>query len=124
MAVLTILSPVFYIDSLYLKQLTINLQDSFVLRRYTIQDHKTLNLGGIIFLLATAYVVYYLLLKSTLLPFSVSSLLTWSNNCSKCWHVLAVGLIPIYLGMLIFGAGVLSVNFGSALQRWLTKFWQ
>ncbi len=95
-----------------------------MLRRYNIRKNKTLNLGGIIFLLATVYIIYYLLLKDTLLPFSVSSLLAWGDNCSKCWHVLAVGLIPIYLAMVIFGAGVLSVSIGSALQRWLTKLWR
>ncbi len=84
----------------------------------------SLNIGGLICLLITIYVIYYLLLKDTVLPFSVSSLLTWGNHCSKQWHILTIGLIPIYLAMIVFGAGMLSIYLGSVLQHWLSKLWE
>jgi hypothetical protein len=64
-------------------------------------------------------------MKNTMVPFSVASMLAWGNHCcSKQWHILAVGLIPVYLAMLVFGAGLLSIHVGSLLQRWISKIWE
>lgn len=83
---------------------------------------KPLNIGGFICLLAVSYFIYYLLLPDNILPFTIPSALTCINHWVRHWHVLAVGLLPIYLALMIFGAGVLGIYFGSAAQRWLTRF--
>jgi hypothetical protein len=93
-----------------------------VLKKQQLKRKKTYNLGGLLCLSATVYLIYYLLLKEKLLPFSISS--TLSSNWSKDWHFLAIGLVPIYLGLMIFGTSVLSLYLGSALQRWLMNFWR
>ena len=80
---------------------------------------QTLNLGVITCLIGTIYVIYYLLLHDNPLPFSISSVLAWLNHWVRHWHVLAVGLIPIYLAFMIFGAAVLCSYFGSTVQRWI-----
>lgn len=78
-------------------------------------------LGSGVCLIAAVYFIYYLLIKDKLLPCSISSVLSWSTP--KHWHILAVGLVPISLALMIFGAAVLSLYLGSALQRWLTQHW-
>ncbi len=79
---------------------------------------KLLQIGGMLIMLSAAvYFIYYLLLKEN--TFCISSVLTASEN----WHVLAVGFIPIYLGLMIFGAAVLSLYLSTAIQRWLSGFW-
>jgi hypothetical protein len=95
-----------------------------VFGKTSLNKKRSLNLGGIISLVATVYFIYYLLLKENLLPFSISSVLTWGSEWSKHWHILAVGLVPIYLGLMIFGTAVLSLYVGAALQRWVSQFWQ
>ncbi|MDR3478996.1 MAG: hypothetical protein P4M14_13320 [Gammaproteobacteria bacterium] len=84
-------------------------------------NRHTLNIGGILCLAVTVYFIYYLLIKDKLLPSCVSSLLSIS---AKHWHLLGVALVPIYMGLMIFGAAMISLHFGSAIQRWLSHFWQ
>jgi hypothetical protein len=74
--------------------------------------------GMLVSLSAAIYFIYYLLLKEH--TFCIYSVLTFSEK----WHVLAVGFIPIYLGLLIFGAAVLSLYLGTTIQRWLSQFWR
>jgi hypothetical protein len=83
---------------------------------------KKSNLGAILSLSGMVYFIYFLLITERLLPFSVSSVLNWSSHWSKQLHVCAVGLVPICLGFMIFGAAVFSLYFGSVLQRWISKF--
>jgi hypothetical protein len=94
-----------------------------VLKKLQSKHHKSYNLGGLLCLLATVYFIYYLLLKDNLLPFSVSSVLAFGNQWSKHWHIFAVGLVPIYLGLIIFGTSVLSLYVGTALSRWVSQLW-
>jgi hypothetical protein len=37
------------------------------------------------------------------------------------WHLLGVALVPIYMGLMIFGAAMISLHFGSAI---LSQLWQ
>jgi hypothetical protein len=92
-----------------------------VFKRSKLNRKATLNLGGIVCLIAGVYCIYYLLILDKILPFSISSVLSWSSHYAKEWHILTVGLVPIYLALMIFGTSMLSLCFGSALQRWLTQ---
>lgn len=79
----------------------------------------TINIGGIICLFATVFFIYYLLLKD-FKPFSLASMINYATHL----HVLAVGLIPIYLSFLIFGTALISIYFGSYIQKIILHFWQ
>jgi hypothetical protein len=92
-----------------------------VLHKLKTTKKNTLNVGGIVCLLAAVYCIYYLLVLDDILPFSISSVLTWSSQYAKEWHILTVGLMPIYLALMIFGTSMFSLYFGSALQRWLSR---
>ncbi len=82
----------------------------------------TLNLGAILSLILAIYFIYYLLLKDDLLPFSIPFVLSSINHWSHHWHVLVVGLMPIYLAVVIFGAAMFGIYFGSALHRWVLRY--
>jgi hypothetical protein len=79
----------------------------------------SLNLGGIICLTTAVYFIYYMLVTN-FLSGPVHSLLSWNSDSAKKWHVLAIGLVPIYLALIIFGTAIFSMYVGSSLQRWLT----
>lgn len=87
-------------------------------KKSNMNKKHSFNFGGALCLAATVYVIYYLLIKDNFLPSSVSSMLSVSER--HC-HILGVALVPIFLGLMIFGAGVFSIYIGSAVQRWLSK---
>lgn len=94
-----------------------------MLRKSNIHNRRSLNLGGAIALSLTIYMVYRLLVKNKMLPFSISSILSSSSHLFNHWHVLAVGLVPVYLGLIIFGTALVSIYCGSAIQSWITRHW-
>ena len=79
-----------------------------------------MNCGSMICLGTVAYAIYYVLIKDNLLPLSITSILSWTNHLTQHWQVLAIGLLPIYLALVIFGTAVLGIYLGSCVQRWLT----
>lgn len=80
-----------------------------------------LNLGTIIVLGAIAYGVYYLLLHDNCLNTSISSIITYSHGLAVRKHLLVLGLLPIYIAAMIFGAGILGIYLGTALQQLLVR---
>jgi len=85
---------------------------------------STFNLGALICLVAVVYLIYYLLLMDHLLPLSISSVFSGFNHRIHHWHVLAVGLLPVYLALMIFGTSIIGIYLGGALQRWISQFLQ
>lgn len=83
------------------------------------QKHKTFNIGGFIFLIAVVYCLCYLLLRDNKIPFSIHSVASHFSHCCRHGRILSVGLLPIYVGLMIFGGGVLGVYLGTLFQRWL-----
>lgn len=88
------------------------------------KKRHTINIGGFISSMIAVYLIYYVLLQDDLLPFSIRSVLSAMNHWAHSWHVLAVGLMPIYLAIVIFGAAMTGIYLGSALHRWIQRFIQ
>jgi hypothetical protein len=88
------------------------------------QNRNSLNIGGIIFLIILIYLLYRILLHSDLHPFSILAVQTTMNHWVKHWHFLVVGLIPVYIAIVFFGAVLLGIFFGKSVQRWVSRFWQ
>lgn len=84
----------------------------------------SINFVGIICLIAIVYVTCRVLLQDDILPFSIWSVQTSMNHWIKQWHIVAVGLLPIYVALVFFGAVLCGLFFGSAAQRWISKFLQ
>lgn len=84
----------------------------------------TLNLGSAICLVVLIYIIYRILLFDDILPFSIESVQTTINHWAKRWHIVAVGLLPIYVALVFFGALLFGIFFGSAAQRWICRLLQ
>lgn len=81
-----------------------------------------------IFWLATASVLlYYLLVEDSVFHISIADIFGWASHFAKLGHLVVIGFLPIYLGLLIFGAAILIVYLRSSLcptlfhylKRWL-----
>jgi len=85
---------------------------------------SSLNLGGVLFLIAAVYLICTILICDAIAPISISSMLSSFNHWARHWHVLAVGLLPIYVALMIFGTAIMGVYFGSAVHRFIARFFK
>ncbi len=76
-----------------------------------------LNIGIILALSAAFYVAYYLLLKDTFLHTSISDIISRSHQLRAEKHLLILGLLPVYIGTIIFGAATLGIYLGTLIKR-------
>ena len=83
---------------------------------------QSFNFGGIICLIAAVCLMCYMLLDGDVLHCSINSVLFSMNHWARHWHILVVGLLPVYVALMFFGTAISSMYLGSALQRWLTQF--
>ncbi len=88
------------------------------------KNRKTSNVGGSIFLFILVYFIYRILLEDDILPFSITSVQSTMNHWVKHWHFLVVGLIPVYIALLFFGAVILGIFFGDKIERLISKILQ
>jgi len=86
------------------------------------QKRNTFNTGGFICLIILLYLMYGVLLESEMLPFSIGAVYTKLNHWVKHWHVVVVGLLPVYVSLTFFGAVVFGIFFGTRLQGWIARF--
>jgi len=66
--------------------------------------------------------LYYLLVQDRTLHLSISDILIWANHCTKHGHLFVIGFLPIYLGLIIFGAAILAVYLRSSLWPLLSHY--
>lgn len=83
----------------------------------------TINTGSVVCLIILVYAIYIILLQGDMLPCSILSVQASMNHWIKDWHVVAAGLLPIYIALVFFGATLCGIFFGSAIQRWLSRFY-
>jgi hypothetical protein len=55
------------------------------------------------------YLVYYLLLHENFLHLSIASIINISHHLPNQLRLLIVGILPIYIGLMIFGAATLGL---------------
>jgi hypothetical protein len=79
------------------------------------------HIGSLVALIVCSYVTYYLLLHDNFLHISISAILDSSRQLANKEHLIIVGLIPIYIGTMIFGTALLGVYIGSKVQYHMTK---
>lgn len=99
-------------------------QSSGLYEKCSMKTKQTINFGGMISLVIIVYVTVRILLQDDILPFSICSVQASMNHWVKHWHIVAVGLLPIYVALVFFGAALCGICFGSALQRWISRFLQ
>jgi hypothetical protein len=75
----------------------------------------------VIAILVTCYIAYYLLLRDNYLHSSISSIIVYSHNLAIREHLLILGLLPIYIAFMIFGAATIGLYLGASIQSLLTR---
>jgi hypothetical protein len=78
-------------------------------------------LSVIIAILVTCYIAYYMLLRDNYLHSSISSIISYSHHLAIREHLLILGLLPIYIAFMIFGAAVIGVYLGASIQTLLSR---
>lgn len=74
-----------------------------------------------LFYLILTYLAYYLLLYGKRLHTSISQIISMSHNLSLKPHLLVLGMLPIYISIMIFGAGILGIYLGQICQQFLVR---
>ncbi|RDI42411.1 hypothetical protein [Aquicella lusitana] len=80
------------------------------------------NISKFIITVTAIYMAYYLLLHDNFLHSSIASIIDSANRLNIKEHLLIVGLLPIYIAMMIFGAALAGVYLGSKLQLLFDRY--
>ena len=64
---------------------------------------------------------YYLLLSDNCFHCGITSIINYSNGLTIKQHVIVMGLLPIYIAMMIFGAVIIGLYIGSIVENTLTR---
>ena len=81
-----------------------------------------LNLGEALCLAGAVYFICHVLRQDNIVPISISSVWAYISHWAKHFHVIAAGLLPVYVALMVFGTAIGSLYLGSAIQRWITRF--
>lgn len=81
----------------------------------------SLNIGIILALMMCFLLAYYFLIYDNFFHASISSIISQSNDLESKKHLLVLGLLPIYIGTVIFGMCSLGVCLGSYAQKLMLK---
>lgn len=87
-------------------------------------NKRYLNTGGILGVILVAWVMYDILLHAKISLLSIDTMQTIMNHWAAHWHVLAVGLLPVYVALVLFGTIISGLFLGSFIQRWLLRAWR
>jgi hypothetical protein len=77
--------------------------------------------GTVICSLVMFTLAYDLLLQDNFLHISIAGIISRSNFLQIKTHLLVLGLLPVYIATVIFGAGIASVYLGSSMQKLIRK---
>lgn len=80
-----------------------------------------LNIGTLISFLVMFAIAYYVLLQDNFLHISIASIISRAHYLEIKKHLIVLGLLPVYIATIIFGAGIASVYLGSTVQSLITK---
>ena len=80
-----------------------------------------LNISTLIAFTVVVYLAYYLLLHDNCLHSSISSIIHYAHHLAIKQHVLILGLLPIYIAAMIFGAALLGVYLGERLNLFFIR---
>lgn len=81
------------------------------------------NVAGVLLLGLAVFLISYTLLNANILPTSINSIMAHLNHSVRHWHVLVVGLLPVYVALLIFGTTMTVLYLGAFLYRWLKQLY-
>lgn len=74
------------------------------------------NIGAIISSVMIFIIAYYILLNDTCFHTSIASIIALSENLKLKEHMLVLGLLPVYIATIVFGAAIFGLYLGSSIQ--------
>ncbi len=77
------------------------------------------SLTNMLVLAVICFAVYYLLLEDNIFHASINSIIGQSQQLTLKSHLLVLGILPIYIGLVVFGAVLIVMYVRSALQQLL-----
>lgn len=80
-----------------------------------------LNIATFISFVVIFSIAYYFLLQDNFLHISISGIISRAHYLALKKHLLVLGLLPIYIATVVFGAAILSVQLGSTLSGLIAR---
>lgn len=68
---------------------------------------------------AGSFMLYYLLIEDSIFHLSIADIFNWAKHFAKTGHLLVIAALPIYLGLLIFGAAMFYIYLRSNICPFL-----
>lgn len=84
-----------------------------------IERDWSLDAASALCLVVTVFLICYVLYSDSILPFSINAVWECLNryvNCSYQFQLVTVGLLPVYVAMMIFGAACVGLLAGYAFR--------
>jgi hypothetical protein len=88
-------------------------------RKFDMKKIISYNLAVLIVFSLVSMATYYVLLQENFLHMSISSIIKQSHHLRLNQHLLVLGILPIYIAMVIFGAAILGVYLNGLIQEYL-----
>jgi len=82
---------------------------------------RSIAISSITVLAVVACVAYYLLLSDNFLHISIASIIQASHHLAIKPHLLILGLLPVYIAAMIFGAASLGLYLGARIEYLIVK---
>lgn len=75
--------------------------------------------GTLISQVITGLLAFYLLVADNGLHCSISSIITYARSLQMNQHAVVLGMLPIYIAAVIFGAAILGAVLGKRVERFI-----
>jgi hypothetical protein len=82
------------------------------------------NLAALIIFGFVSAAAYYVLLQDNFMHMSISSIIRQSHHLNLNQHLLVLGILPIYIAMVIFGAASLGIYLNNLIQQFLLRIFK
>lgn len=83
----------------------------------------SLNYSVIVSVTMTFIITYYLLLRDNILHISISSIIERAQHLQLKGHLIILGLLPVYIATMIFGAAVIGIYFDYLIKKIFKKLY-
>ena len=81
----------------------------------------TVRISTIFAVITASLLSYYLLLHENFLHTSIGEIIDYSHTLEITEHVLILGILPIYIAIMVFGAVMSGLYLGKSLNRFMLR---
>lgn len=80
------------------------------------KKHFTFRYGHIAALIFFCCMAYYLLLHENCMHSAIPCIISYSHTLTMKKHLIVLGLLPVYIALMIFGAVMLGIYLGNKVE--------